>query len=154
MTIEDLLYRDSVTCPGCGLVLSMSKPARAKALGAAKEKTQGGAKATAARATLSALDFEKLIGNIVALYAYAANDKMTWASVTAMIANVLTELWTQGELSGSTPGGAFSVQCGVGSTMTGQDILDGVMVVQVALLLRDRADFVELTFRQPLQAGS
>jgi phage tail sheath protein FI len=64
-------------------------------------------------------------------FVFAPNDGQTWVNVTAMISNFLTGLWTQGGLMGSKASDAFSVQCGLNGTMTGLDILNGYMRVQV-----------------------
>jgi uncharacterized protein len=86
-------------------------------------------------------------------FAFANNDGTTWVSVIAMISGFLKQLWSAGGLVGSTAKEAFSVNCGLGSTMTGQDILDGYMVVQVALQMVHPAEFIELTFQQKMEAA-
>lgn len=84
-------------------------------------------------------------------FVFAANDGQTWVTVTAMISNFLQGLWTQGGLMGAKASEAFTVQCGLGSTMTGQDILNGYMRVQVTLQMIRPAEFIELTFTQKMQ---
>jgi uncharacterized protein len=84
-------------------------------------------------------------------FVFAANDGQTWVTVTAMISNFLTGLWTQGGLLGAKASEAFSVQCGLGSTMTGLDVLNGYMRVQVTLQMIRPAEFIELTFTQKMQ---
>lgn len=84
-------------------------------------------------------------------FVLAANDGQTWVTVTAMISNFLQGLWTQGGLMGAKASEAFSVQCGLGSTMTGQDMLNGYMRVQVTLQMIRPAEFIELTFTQKMQ---
>lgn len=84
-------------------------------------------------------------------FVFAANDGQTWVNVVAMISNFLTGLWTQGGLMGSKASEAFSVQCGLGSTMTGLDVLNGYMRVQVTLQMIHPAEFIELTFTQKMQ---
>ena len=84
-------------------------------------------------------------------FVFAANDGQTWVNVTAMIANFLTGLWTQGGLMGAKASDAFTVQCGLGSTMTGLDVLNGYMRVQVTLQMIHPAEFIELTFTQRMQ---
>ncbi len=83
-------------------------------------------------------------------YVFAANDATTWATVTAAISNFLTGLWQQGGLMGSKPSEAFTVQCGVGTSMTAQNVLDGIMVVAVTLQMIHPAEFIELTFKQTM----
>ncbi|EGX99949.1 cytoplasmic fibril protein [Nitrospirillum viridazoti Y2] len=84
-------------------------------------------------------------------FVFAANDGQTWITVTAMISNFLTGLWSQGGLLGDKASDAFSVQCGLGSTMTAQDILNGYMIVSVTLQMVHPAEFIELTFTQKMQ---
>jgi uncharacterized protein len=84
-------------------------------------------------------------------YVFAANDSITWANVNAAISNFLTGLWQQGGLLGDKASDAYTVQVGLGSTMTGQDILNGYMIVNVTLCLIHPAEFIELTFTQTMQ---
>jgi phage tail sheath protein FI len=81
---------------------------------------------------------------------FAPNDAQTWVTVTSMIETFLHGMWSAGGLMGSTPAQAFGVQCGLGSTMTADDILNGVMVVQVVLQMIHPAEFIELTFKQQM----
>ncbi|HXC55899.1 MAG TPA: phage tail sheath C-terminal domain-containing protein [Rhizomicrobium sp.] len=85
-------------------------------------------------------------------FAFAANDGATWVAVTAMISGFLQNLWAQGGLMGDKASDAYTVQCGLGSTMTGQDILNGYMIVQVTLQMVRPAEFIELTFKQKMQS--
>jgi len=84
-------------------------------------------------------------------FVFAANDSQTWVTVTAMISNFLTQLWQAGGLMGNKASEAFTVQCGVPATMTGLDVLNGYMVVNVTLQLFHPAEFIELTFTQQMQ---
>jgi hypothetical protein len=52
---------------------------------------------------------------------------------------------------GATASEAFTVQCGLGSTMTPQDILEGYMIVQVTLQMIRPAEFIALTFKQKME---
>jgi phage tail sheath protein FI len=61
-------------------------------------------------------------------------------------------MWRQGGLAGAKPSDAFSVQCGLGSTMTGTDILEGRLILLVTVAVIRPAEFIELTFTQQLQA--
>ena len=80
-----------------------------------------------------------------------AQHLLTWVAVTQMISSFLQNLWSQGGLMGSKASDAFSVQCGVPTTMTAQDILNGVMVVQVTLQMVHPAEFIHLEFTQTMQ---
>lgn len=96
---------------------------------------------------------ERSIKSALQPFVFAANDASTWSTVTGMISNFLTGLWSQGGLMGSKASEAFTVQCGLGSTMTGQDVLDGYMVVAVTLQMVHPAEYIELTFKQAMQTG-
>lgn len=45
-----------------------------------------------------------------------------------MLENFLSNIWKAGALQGATPNDAFSVQIGLGITMTEQDILNGFLL--------------------------
>jgi phage tail sheath protein FI len=87
-------------------------------------------------------------------FVFAANDGNTWTTVTAMVSSFLQGVWSQGGLMGATASEAFTVQCGLGSTMTAQDILDGYMRVQVVLQMLRPAEFIELTFTQKMEGAA
>ena len=97
---------------------------------------------------------ETSIKNALAGFTFAPNDGNTWVTVTAMVSNFLQDLWAQGGLMGAKASDAFTVQCGLGSTMTGQDILEGYMIVQVTLQMIHPAEFIELTFKQKMEGAS
>ena len=84
-------------------------------------------------------------------FVFAANDGKTWVTVVSMVSNFLQGFWSQGGLMGATASEAFSVECGLGSTMTAQDILEGYMIVQVTLQIIRPAEFIELTFKQKME---
>jgi uncharacterized protein len=84
-------------------------------------------------------------------FVFAANDGKTWVAVTSMVSNFLQGLWSQGGLMGAKADEAFTVSCGLGSTMTPLDVLDGYMIVQVTLQMIRPAEFIELTFKQKMQ---
>ncbi|KQC01785.1 phage tail sheath C-terminal domain-containing protein [Pedobacter sp. Hv1] len=83
-------------------------------------------------------------------YVFQPNDKNTWEAVKSMISSFLTSLWKEGGLMGGTPTDAFSVSCGLGTTMTGDDILNGRMTVVVRVALIRPAEFIVLTFQQQM----
>jgi hypothetical protein len=94
---------------------------------------------------------EQSIKNAINPYVFAANDGGTWTKVVAMVSSFLQGLWSQGGLLGATASEAYTVQCGLGTTMTGQDILDGYMIVQVKVQMIRPAEFIELTFQQTME---
>jgi phage tail sheath protein FI len=82
--------------------------------------------------------------------AFEPNVPETWTTVTAMISSFLTSLWRQGGLVGDTPSAAFSVSCGMGNTMTADDVLAGRLRVTIALALIHPAEFIMLSVEQQL----
>jgi phage tail sheath protein FI len=97
---------------------------------------------------------EQSIKTALNQFVFAANDGNTWSTVVAMVSSFLQGVWSQGGLMGATASEAFTVQCGLGSTMTGQDILNGYMIVQVTLQMIRPAEFIELTFKQRMEGVS
>lgn len=91
---------------------------------------------------------EQSIKQALQTYVFAANDATTWSTVIASVSSFLDGMWQAGGLVGSKPTDAYSVACGVGSTMTQQNVLDGYMVVAVQVSLVHPAEFIELTFTQ------
>ena len=94
---------------------------------------------------------EQSVRNGLAPFVFSANDGNTWASVIAMVSAFLQQLWSEGGLLGSTSDEAFTVECGLGSTMTGDDILNGYMIVKITLQMVRPAEFIELTIKQKME---
>ena len=84
-------------------------------------------------------------------YVFAANDATTWVNVKSMISNFLIGVWKQGGLVGPKAASAFSVTFGLGSTMTNDDIQNGIMRVSVKVAVSHPAEFIEITFQQQMQ---
>jgi hypothetical protein len=87
-------------------------------------------------------------------YVFAPNDKNTWEAVKTMIGSFLTSIWKEGGLQGATAASAFSVQCGLGSTMTSDDILNGFIIVTIKVAVVRPAEFIVLTFQQKQATSS
>ncbi|WP_452598525.1 phage tail sheath C-terminal domain-containing protein, partial [Pontimicrobium sp. MEBiC01747] len=87
-------------------------------------------------------------------YVFEPNNKNTWESVKAMISSFLNSIWKEGGLQGATAADAFSVACGLGSTMTAQDILDGIMTVTIKVAVVHPAEFIIITFQQQQATSS
>ena len=84
-------------------------------------------------------------------FTFAPNDANTWATVSAMISSFLTQLWQAGGLMGAKASEAFTVQCGVPTTMSSEDVPNGWMTVTISVQLIHPAEFIELTFSQAMQ---
>ncbi len=83
-------------------------------------------------------------------YVFEPNDANTWVLVSGMISNFLNNVWKAGGLFGSTPGEAYDVQVGLGTTMTANDILDGYMRITVRVAVVRPAEFIVITFQQKM----
>ena len=79
-------------------------------------------------------------------YVFEPNTAATWAKVKGMIENFLTVQWRNGALAGAQPADAFYVRVGLGQTMTAQDVLDGVMTVEIGMAVIRPAEFIVLQF--------
>lgn len=87
-------------------------------------------------------------------YVFEPNDKNTWEAVKSMISSFLTTIWKEGGLQGAVPADAFSVECGLGITMTSDDILQGFMNVTVKVAVVHPAEFIVITFQQQQAVSS
>lgn len=93
---------------------------------------------------------EQSIKNAAFSVVFRPNVPVTWAVVKGMIGNFLTNLWRQGALVGASPSEAFTVACGLGDTMTQEDINEGIMRIQVKVAASRPAEFIVITFEQKL----
>ncbi len=84
---------------------------------------------------------------------FEPNNANTWVKVRGMIDNYLTQKWREGALAGATPQDAFFVKCGLGTTMTSQDILEGRMNVEIGMAVVRPAEFIILKFSHKLQTS-
>ena len=94
---------------------------------------------------------EQSIKEAAKAYVFAPNDATTWVNVKSMISNFLTGVWKQGGLVGPKPADAFSVSVGLGTTMSNDDIQQGIMRVMVKVAVSHPAEFIEITFQQQMQ---
>lgn len=84
-------------------------------------------------------------------FVFEPNTGNTWVKLRAMLENYLTLLWRQGALAGSKPEQAFYVRCGLGQTMTAQDILEGRLIVEIGMAAVRPAEFIILRFSHKMQ---
>ncbi len=82
---------------------------------------------------------------------FEANDATTWLKVKGMIDSYLYGLWERGALAGPTAEGAYFVNVGLGKTMTAQQVLDGVMIVEIGAAAVRPAEFIIIRFSHKLQ---
>ena len=77
---------------------------------------------------------------------FEPNNQNTWSKVNHQIENYLLRKWRDGALLGTKPEQAFYVRCGLGKTMTAQDILDGRLIVEIGMAPLRPAEFIILRF--------
>ena len=93
---------------------------------------------------------EQSVKNASFSVVFRPNVPTTWAVVRGMINNFLTGLWRQGALVGDSPGSAFSVECGLGATMSDEDVNEGIMRIRVKAAASRPAEFIVITFEQKM----
>jgi len=93
---------------------------------------------------------EESIKKATEQFVFEPNDANTWTRVQAMIENFLTLLWRDGALQGAKQEHAFRVAVGLGRTMTPQDVIDGRMIIEIAVAPVRPAEFIVLRFMQHL----
>ena len=101
----------------------------------------------------TAIMIEESIRNAIEAIAFEPNDANTWQTIKILVSNFLSNIWKEGGLAGSTPDDAFVVNCGLGETMTPQDILDGVMRVTLMIALLRPAEFIPITIEQQMRTA-
>ena len=84
------------------------------------------------------------------IYVFEPNNANTWAAVKSMISSFLTSIWKAGGLQGAQAADAFSVDIGLGTTMTPEDLLNGFMNVTVKVAVVRPAEFIVITFQQQM----
>jgi len=82
---------------------------------------------------------------------FEPNDSNLWVKVKAMTENYLIEKWKEGALAGAKPEDAFFVQCGLGATMSAQDILEGRLIIEVGMAVVRPAEFIIMRFMHKMQ---
>lgn len=82
---------------------------------------------------------------------FEPNDANTWLRLKTMIEIYLTGLWREGALAGAKPSEAFFVRVGLGTTMTQNDILNGILRIDVGVAAVRPAEFIVLRVSQMMQ---
>ncbi len=97
------------------------------------------------------LMIEESVQEATEFVVFEPNTANTWQRVKGMIDAFLTNLWRDGALAGAVPKDAFFVEVGLGTTMTPDDILNGIMNVRIGIAAVRPAEFIILKFSHKLQ---
>lgn len=84
-------------------------------------------------------------------YVFEPNDNNTWTRLQQSVENFLYQYWRNGALQGNVTSNAFFVRCGLGATMTNQDIIEGRLIVEIGLAVIRPAEFIVLRLTQLIQ---
>ena len=93
---------------------------------------------------------EEAIKKATAFAVFEPNDSSTWLKVKGMIDSFLYSLWERGALQGAKPEDAYFVHIGLNKTMTSDDILKGLLIIEVGLAAVRPAEFILLRFSHKL----
>lgn len=75
---------------------------------------------------------------------FEPNDANTWARITHSVEQFLIRLWKLGALTATSPDDALYVRCGLGTTMTANDIHQGIMNIEIGMAVIRPAEFMIL----------
>lgn len=94
---------------------------------------------------------EHSVGTAFRSYLLEPQTAATWSVIKSATTNFLTYLWKLGVLVGETPADSFTVDIGLGTTMTAEDILAGRISLLVKIAVSRPSEFIVLTFDDKMQ---
>jgi phage tail sheath protein FI len=99
----------------------------------------------------TAIMIEQSIYNGVQWAVFEPNDASLWASLRANVGGFMDGLFRAGAFQGTKASDAYFVRCGLGDTMTQDDIDRGQVIVVVGFAPLKPAEFVIVRIQQKLQ---
>lgn len=72
---------------------------------------------------------------------FEPNNSTTWQKICHIVENYLTLKWQEGALAGIIPQQAYYVKCGLGDTMTSEDVREGRINIEIGLAVLSPSDF-------------
>jgi phage tail sheath protein FI len=84
---------------------------------------------------------------------FEPNNHTTWQKICLIVENYLTIKWQEGALAGLIPQQAFYVKCGLGITMTSDDIREGRIIIEVGLAVLSPSDFNVISISHDLKTS-
>ena len=94
---------------------------------------------------------EESVKKATEAFVFEPNDANTWQKLRGMVEAFLIGIWRDGGLAGAVPADAFFVKCGLGSTMTADDILNGKLIIEIGMAVVRPAEFIILRFSHKMQ---
>lgn len=85
--------------------------------------------------------------------AFEPNTSTTWALAENMIETFLESIYRQGGFSGAKPSDAYGAKCGLGATMTANDLSNGDLKVEAYVALTRPAEFIVFKITQKMSAS-
>ncbi len=82
---------------------------------------------------------------------FESNDAALWTQIRAIIETYLVTKWRDGALMGATSKDAFYVRCGLGTTMTQQDIVNGRLLIEIGMAPVRPAEFIIVRISHQMQ---
>ena len=82
---------------------------------------------------------------------FEPNDTNTWTKARVMIENYLNTLWRSGALAGVAQSEAYFVRAGLGHTMSQQDVVNGLFIVEFGMAVTRPAEFILLRLSVKMQ---
>ena len=73
------------------------------------------------------------------------NDAKLWVAVRTSVEEFLMNIWRAGGLAGAKPEEAFYIKCGLGATMTADDIMKGMMIIEIGAAVLRPGEFYRTT---------
>ncbi len=95
-------------------------------------------------------EIEVAINEILRQFVFEPNTYPTWLAIQYLVDEYLFSQQKAGKLQDSATEESYTVNIGLGTTMTGMDILNGYLVLNVMLKLKDQEDYLVLTFKNQL----
>jgi phage tail sheath protein FI len=96
----------------------------------------------------TAIFIEQIIFNGIQWAVFEPNDHRLWSSLRANIESFMNGLFRAGAFQGEKSGDAYFVRCGLGSTMTQDDIDRGQVIVLIGFAPVKPAEFVIVRIQQ------
>lgn len=85
---------------------------------------------------------------------FEPNDPATWSRIRIIIEKYLRQKWQEGALAGVSEQSSFYVKCGLGDTMTDQDIEVGKTHIEVGLAMLRPSEFTVLSYTHQSKASA